>query len=78
MEAHSKELSKVVFDSKGTTLMTGAMDANCILWDVETGEMKQILKGHKEDIFSCAFNYSGDIIITASKDNTCKIWSSKE
>ena len=67
-----------MFDSRGINLLTGSSDATCRLWDVETGECKQILDGHKEDIFSCAFNYSGDTIITASKDNTCKIWSTKE
>ena len=75
---HTKEISRVMFDSRGINLLTGSSDATCRLWDVETGECKQVLDGHKEDIFSCAFNYDGDTIITASKDNTCKIWSTKE
>ena len=67
-----------MFDSRGLNLLTGSSDSTCRLWDVETGECKQTLDGHKEDIFSCAFNYDGDTIITASKDNTCKIWSNKD
>ena len=58
-------------------MLRGSSDATRRIWEVETGECKQVLDGHKEDIFSCAFNYDGSTIITASKDNTCKIWSTK-
>ena len=58
-------------------LLLGSSDATCRLWDVDTGECRQILEGHTDEIFSCAFNYDGDTIITASKDNTCMIWKSK-
>ena len=71
---HEAEISKVCFNSKGNTLMTGSSDTTVRLWDVETGTCRQVLEGHKEEIFSCAFNYDGDTIITASKDNTCRIW----
>jgi dynein assembly factor with WDR repeat domains 1 len=71
---HTAEISKVVFNSKGDTIMTASSDCTVRLWDVDTGSCKQVLEGHKEEIFSCAFNYDGSIIITASKDNTCRIW----
>ena len=76
LTGHTGEISKVVFDSRGNTLMTGSSDSTVRLWDVETGILKQKLEGHKDEIFGCAFNYDGDTIITASKDNTCNIWSS--
>ena len=77
LKGHTNDVSKVVFDSRGYTLITGSSDCTCRLWDVDTGDCRQILEGHTDEIFSCAFNYDGDTIITASKDNTCMIWKSK-
>ena len=37
LTGHTAEISKVVFNSRGSTLMTGSSDATVRLWDVETG-----------------------------------------
>ena len=54
--------------------MTGSLDNTVRIWDVETGQCRQVLEGHENQIFNCAFNYEGTTIITASQDNTCRIW----
>ena len=74
---HANEISKVVFDSRGNTVITGSSDKTCRIWDVKSRECKQILEGHKDEIFRCAYNYEGNTIITASKDNTCRIWTTR-
>ena len=51
LEGHTNDVSKVVFDCKGYTLITGSNDATCRLWDVDTGECRQILEGHTDEIF---------------------------
>ena len=43
LEGHNNDVSKVVFDSRGFTLLTGSSDNTCRLWDVDTGECRQIL-----------------------------------
>lgn len=62
------------FNPQGTRIVTASSDCSSRLWDVESGELLQVLEGHTDEIFSCAFNYEGDSIITGSKDNTCRIW----
>ena len=65
-----KEVSKVIFDSRGYNLITGS--DNCRLYNLEKGECKQILDG-----FPLAFDYDRSTIIT-SKGNNFNIWTNKE
>lgn len=71
---HYYFLYQVCFNSPGSLVLTASSDKTARLWDVETGELKDILSGHTDEVFSCAFNYESDTIITGSKDNTCRIW----
>ena len=61
-----KEVSKVIFDSRGYNLITGS--DNCRLYNLETGECKQILDG-----FPLAFDYDRSTIITSKFEygNVC-------
>jgi len=45
-----------------------------MIWNTDTGECLQELKGHNDQVFSTEISYQGDTILTASKDNTCCIW----
>ena len=44
------------------------------LWDVETGQERATLLGHRAEIVSLGFNTGGDLIITGSFDHDSRIW----
>ena len=48
-------------------LVSGGMDSLVIVWDVETGEVKHRLEGHKQQVTSLAVTEQGDIV-SASVD----------
>jgi dynein assembly factor with WDR repeat domains 1 len=46
------------------------MDNTARLWDIETGKVHSIFKGHTAELISLHFNSDGDKILTGSFDKT--------
>lgn len=46
------------------------MDNTARLWDIETGKVHSIFKGHEAELISMHFNSDGDKILTGSFDQT--------
>ena len=57
--------------------MTAARDATARVWDAETGEQLQVLRGHSERVNDAAFSPDGNRIVTASKDGTARLWDAQ-
>ncbi|CAO1438001.1 unnamed protein product [Diamesa serratosioi] len=75
--AHILPLTNVDFDRSGKRCISGSYDRTCRIWNVDSGEEMNVLKGHENVVFSVAFNYPKcDKIVTGSFDKTAKIWSS--
>lgn len=55
-------------------MLTASQDYSSMIWNTDTGECLQELKGHTDHVFSAEMSYLGDTILTASKDNTCYVW----
>lgn len=62
------------WEPAGRYLLTSSQDHSSMIWNADTGECFQELKGHTDHVFSAEINYLGDTILTASKDNTCCVW----
>jgi WD40 repeat protein len=45
------------------------------VWDVETGKVVSVLKGHTGRAVTAAFSPDGQRIVTASQDGTARVWS---
>ena len=54
-------------------LLTGSMDKNAKLWNLET-EQEIFQLEHEGEVISSSFNMDGDKILTGSFDKTVKIW----
>lgn len=44
------------------------------LWDVESGELVSIFKGHMHAVNCAAFSYDGEQIVSCSADKTIRVW----
>ena len=76
-------VTSVAFSPDGKTLASGGGwgDGLIWLWDVETGQHKATLKGHRgsEDFYqgwvtSVAFAPDGEILASGSADHTIRLW----
>ncbi|CAA6666126.1 unnamed protein product [Spirodela intermedia] len=55
-----------------TNIQEGSIFAYC--WDVETGKLKGIFKGHKDYLHCIAARNSSNQIITGSEDGSTRLW----
>ncbi|MFM9194807.1 MAG: hypothetical protein ACKOWG_03510 [Planctomycetia bacterium] len=54
--------------------MTGAWDNTARVWDIASGEMLLVLRGHDDYVKGLAFSPQADRIYSCSFDGTVRIW----
>ena len=45
-----------------------------VLWDIETGDVRSILRGHRSQVSGVAFAPDGKTLASSSDDTTVRIW----
>jgi len=70
---HSDDVSSCCFAPDGKKILSGSLDWNLILWDVQ-GRLLRRFKGHSSSITSCTFSPDGNTIVSSSLDNTIILW----
>ncbi|KAI8063567.1 WD40-repeat-containing domain protein [Gongronella butleri] len=63
---------------EGRTLVSGSSDNTLRLWDVESGDCLDILRGHQSRIWDVSCTPQGDYLASASGDASIKIWNVRE
>jgi WD40 repeat protein len=58
----------------GTTALAGSRDGDIRIWNLITGEITGVLKGHSKTVYSLAFDRDGRKALSGSADQTIKLW----
>ena len=56
-------------------LASGSLDQTIRLWDLQTGESLQVLRGHTGGVWSLAFSPDGQTLVSGSDDQTIRLWN---
>ncbi|KAI9249789.1 WD40-repeat-containing domain protein [Phascolomyces articulosus] len=60
-------------DAQNILITAGSLDGTATVWDLETGKVLRVLKGHSRSIRALQFDDTK--LVTASMDHTLKIWN---
>jgi len=71
---HKKQVTSLAFSPDGQFLASGAADATCLFWTLETGEVKWTAEGHWGAVTSLAFSQDGKTVLSGSGDNKIRAW----
>jgi WD40 repeat protein len=72
----SEKMSSSAVSPCGKLLVGGSAETGCLFtWDIITGDLLRLIKGHLRKVLCIAFSSDGSLIATASDDSTCKVWS---
>lgn len=63
---HSKMVVCASMSADEKTLATGSANGELFLWDIKTGKLLQILKGHRDPIFDVRFSNNGAQLASTS------------
>jgi len=64
----------LVFSPDGKFILSGSWDKYLKLFDINTGKLVQIFKGHSDQVRAVAFSPNGQRVLSGSNDNTIKLW----
>ncbi|RCN51548.1 WD domain, G-beta repeat protein [Ancylostoma caninum] len=62
----------------GSQLITASWDRTANIYDVERGEVLNILSGHEMELNHCSAHPSQKLVVTSSKDSTFRLWDFRE
>jgi serine/threonine protein kinase/WD40 repeat protein len=71
---HPTEVTHPAWHPDGRTLATCCDDHLIRLWDVPTGELLRVLKGHKNLGLRCAFTHTGDRLVSNDWHDLLRVW----
>lgn len=82
VNAHARQIRRVVATPDGLTVASVADDMACKLWDAETGELRHELKGHQaitphhypSMLHACAISPDGKLVATGDKVGHIVVW----
>jgi WD40 repeat protein len=79
LRGHADVIISLAFSPDGTKLLSGSMDTLAAIWDVDTGAVHKVLRGHQEPrhlhhVYGTAFSSDGRRAVTGAYDGRAMIW----
>lgn len=71
------ENNAIAVNIQGGSIFSASGDSCAYCWDVETGKLKVVFKGHSDYLHCIVARNSANQIITGSEDGTARIWDCK-
>jgi WD40 repeat protein len=62
------------FDAGAKRVATAGADGTARIWDVASGKLEHVLRGHTESVVSVEFSPDGARLLTGSADGTARVW----
>ncbi|KAF3230318.1 hypothetical protein TWF191_010204 [Orbilia oligospora] len=77
LEGHTDSVESLAFSANGGLLASGSRDYTIRIWDVATGAVLHVFRGHQDVVQNIIFyTVDGDeFVASASGDRTVKFWS---
>ncbi|EAU89102.2 TUPA [Coprinopsis cinerea okayama7 len=67
-------VTSVAISPSTALVAAGSLDNIIRIWDVQTGQLLERLRGHTNSVYSVAFTPDGKGLVTGSLDKTLKLW----
>ncbi len=67
-------VTSVVISPNGRFVAAGSLDTVVRIWDVQTGQLLERLRGHRDSVYSVSFTPDGKGLVSGSLDKTLKYW----
>jgi WD40 repeat protein len=77
LQEHSNDVMAMAFSSDGKTLASGSIDKTVILWDTQTGQIKQRFTKHTRWVWSLALSSDDATVASAGFDSEVWIWDAQ-
>jgi len=73
-DKHTAVITAVAFHPKYPSLASASEDASIIVWNADSGEVEQELRGHQDAVNCVAYSPIGNTLASCSADMSIKIW----
>ncbi|XP_042757578.1 guanine nucleotide-binding protein subunit beta-like protein [Lactuca sativa] len=75
LTGHSHFVQDVVLSSDDQFALSGSLDDELCLWDLNVGTTARRFVGHTKDVLSVAFSIDNRQIVSALRDKSIKLWN---
>ncbi len=71
---HDAAVNALAFSADGRLLASGSDDRTAIIWQIDSGKSKHVLKGHDQTVRAVAFSPDGNLLASGSGNAAVVLW----